>query len=69
MKNTTWYLATRAQYILVDAATFDEALAIGVPQLSKFVGRQLDAKDVLIRKATDEEIELQRYHAECQAAG
>jgi hypothetical protein len=71
---TTYYVATLAHYVLVDAASDDEARSLGAVALQDLYADLEDgpAADVpinilTIRPATDEEIELQRFHDEMVA--
>jgi hypothetical protein len=68
---TTYYVATRARYVLVGAADEDAARERGRIELrKKYVdARQCHDRDVWIeihtvRPATADEIELGRWHAE-----
>lgn len=71
---TTYLVATLARYVLVDAANEDEARALGqvalhdlYADLRKRLGKDVPIIVRTIRPATDEEIDLQRYHDEMMA--
>jgi predicted Co/Zn/Cd cation transporter (cation efflux family) len=68
---TTFYVATRARYVLVEAANESEARKLGQPALQEFhaevsarIGRELPVEIRVIRPATDDEIELEQWHRE-----
>ena len=68
---TTFYIATRACYVLVEAADEGHARALGLPALAALFREQL-GKDVpveihSVRPATADEIELQKWHDEMVA--
>ncbi|MCI0333672.1 MAG: hypothetical protein L0228_10675 [Planctomycetes bacterium] len=66
---TTYLVATPARYVLVDAANEDEARALGQVALHDLyadprerLGKDVPVNILTVRAATDEEIELQRFH-------
>jgi hypothetical protein len=62
---TTFYVATRARYVLVEAANESEARRLGQPALQElYVGRNLPVEIRVVRPATDDEIELRNWHRE-----
>ena len=62
---TTYYVATRAMYVLVDAANENEARTKALPALAEL---REDRKAVIeirtVRPATDDELELARWDSE-----
>jgi hypothetical protein len=71
---TTYYVATLAHNVLVDAASDDEARSLGEVALQELYadlqdGHAADApiNILTVRPATDEEVELQRFHNEMAA--
>ena len=64
---TTYYVATRARYVLVDATTEDEARTFAKPALEALMpGAPVEI--LKVRPATDLEIADERFHAEHLAA-
>jgi hypothetical protein len=70
----TYYVATLAQYVLVDAANDEEARSLGQVALQELYadlqdghGANAPINILTIRPATDEEVELQRFHNEMAA--
>ncbi|MEX0704119.1 MAG: hypothetical protein WD069_18605 [Planctomycetales bacterium] len=63
---TTYYVATLARYVLVDAADECEARAKGEAAL-RDLGAAAPGDIRTIRPATPDEIELQRWHDEALA--
>jgi hypothetical protein len=68
---TTFYVATRARYVLVEAADEAEARRLGQTALQELhadvaqrIGRDLPVEIRVVRPATDDEIELMRWHDE-----
>ncbi len=68
---TTFYVATRARYVLVEAANETEARRLGEPALhelhadvAKRIGRDLPVEIRVVRPATADEIELRDWHCE-----
>jgi hypothetical protein len=60
---TTFYVATLSRYVLVEAATDDEARILAMPGLEALrPGAPVDIRTV--RLATDEEIADALFHAE-----
>ncbi|WP_425613622.1 hypothetical protein NA78x_003457 [Anatilimnocola sp. NA78] len=70
---TTFYVATRAQYVLVEAADESEASKLGQAALQAMyaarLGKQVTIRICTIRPATADEIQLQRWHNQMVAAG
>jgi hypothetical protein len=65
---TTYYVATLAQYVLVDAATEDEARSLGQAALRELrAGSDAPISIRVVRPATADEIELQAFFDEGQA--
>jgi len=71
---TTYLVATLARYVLVDAANEDEARAIGqvalhnlYADLRERLGKEVPINIRTVRPATEEEIDLQRFHDEMVA--
>ena len=71
---TTFYVATRARYVIVEAATEDEARRLGQPALAKLhaavsarIGRDLPVEIHVVRPATDDEIEMGKWDEELRA--
>lgn len=71
---TTYYVATLAHYVLVDAANDEEARSLGQVALQELYADLQDGHAanapiniLTIRPATAEEIELQRFHDEMVA--
>lgn len=72
---TTYYVATLARYVLVDAETEAEARTKGhaalydiYADLREQLGREVPINIQLCRPAAADEIALMRYHRECLAA-
>ena len=64
---TTYYVATRARFVLVDATTEDEARTLAQLALEALMpGAPFEIRTV--RPATDLEIADERFHAEHLAA-
>ncbi|MGE5195523.1 MAG: hypothetical protein ACM3U2_23770 [Deltaproteobacteria bacterium] len=68
---TTFYVATRARYVLVEAADEAEARRLGKAALQQLhaevaqhIGRDLPVEIHVVRPATEDEIELQNWHRE-----
>lgn len=68
---TTYLVATLARYVLVEAANEDAARELGMPKLFELyadlrskLGRDVPISICTVRPATDDEIELQRFHDE-----
>lgn len=68
---TTWYVATRACYVLVDAPDEETARRDAVPGLHDLyagvrerLGRDVPIEIHTVRPATADEIELQNWHDE-----
>lgn len=66
-----FYVATRARYVLVDAVDEAEARRLALPALQKLyaavsatIGRYLPIEIHVVRHATDDEVELWRWHQE-----
>ena len=71
---TTYLVATLARYVLVDAEDEDAARTLGAPKLHALypdvrakLGRDVPINICTVRLATDDEIELQRFHDEMVA--
>jgi len=71
---TTYLVATLARYVLVEAANEDAARELGMPKLFELyvdlrtkLGRDVPINICTVRPATDDEIELQRFHDEMAA--
>jgi hypothetical protein len=71
---TTWYVATLARYVLVDAADEASARQLGHAALHEMyaetrerLGRDVPITIVTVRRATDDEVDLQRWHDEMVA--
>lgn len=71
---TTYLVATMARYVLVDAENEDAARKLGAPMLYELyadlrakLGRDVPINICTIRPATEDEIELQRFHDEMVA--
>jgi ABC-type dipeptide/oligopeptide/nickel transport system permease component len=71
---STYFVATVACYVLVDAASEDEARRMAEPQLYEMyaetrrkLGRDTPIQIHTVRLATAEEIKLQRTHDEMMA--
>jgi hypothetical protein len=64
----TFYVATRSCYVLVEASDLDQARELGRPGLAKLyreqLGKEVAVEIQTVRPATDEEIELQKWHNE-----
>jgi hypothetical protein len=62
----TFYVATRAVYVLVDAANEDEARELGRPALAALfretLGRHVPFEVHTVRPASGDKIELMRWH-------
>jgi hypothetical protein len=65
---TTYYVGTLAYYVLVDAASEDEARRLALPLLHDLyagvrqrLGREAPINITIVRLATAEENELQRF--------
>lgn len=63
---TTYYVATLATYVLVDAAGEDEARELGFAALVELTGNATPNIRT-IRLATGDEIEMSRWHQEMVA--
>jgi hypothetical protein len=63
---TTYYVATLANYILVDAANETAACELGRAALAELTGNATPNIRT-IRPATDDEIELSQWHQEMLA--
>jgi hypothetical protein len=68
---TTYYVATRARYVLVEATDEAEARRLGRPALQELhadvsarIGSELPIEIHVVRPATDDEIELMAWHRE-----
>lgn len=65
---TTFYVATRACYVLVEAASENQARELGRPGLVALyrerLGKEVAVEIHTVRPATAEEIELQKWHDE-----
>ena len=62
---TTFYVATLAQYVLVDAENETEARTLAVPALAALdPGRTAPIEIRTVRPATGDEIELARWDSE-----
>lgn len=62
---TTYYVATRAMYVLVDAPNEDEARTKALPAFAELRDdRNAVIEICTVRPATDDEIELARWDAE-----
>jgi hypothetical protein len=67
---TKFYVATRAFYVLVEAADEAEARRLGEPALQQLQAdvsthvRELPVEIRVVRPATDDEIELEKWHRE-----
>lgn len=68
---TTYLVATVARYVLVDADNEVAAREIGAPKLHELyadlrakLGRGVPINICTVRRATEHEIELQRFHDE-----
>jgi hypothetical protein len=71
---TTYYVATLARYVLVDAENEAEAHAKGkaalydlYADLRERLGKEVPINILLCRPATDDEIAMMRRHNECLA--
>jgi len=71
---TTYLVATRARYVLVDADNEDAARDLGAPALHELyadlrekLGRDVPINICTVRPATEDEIELQQFHDEMVA--
>jgi hypothetical protein len=71
---TTYYVATLARYVLVEAANEDEACRLAKPKLydlyaevRREFGMDTPIRIQTVRPATPEEIELQDWHEEVLA--
>lgn len=71
---TTCLVATLARYVLVDATNEDEARMLGqvalhdlYADLRERLDKEMPINILTIRPATDEEIDLQRFHDEMMA--
>ncbi len=71
---TTYYVATLARYVLVDAADEAEAIAQARPALHELyadlrerLGREVSIEIRTVRPATDDEIDLWKWHHEMVA--
>ena len=72
---TTYYVATLARYVLVDAKDEADARELGHVALHELyadtrrrVGKDVPINIKTVRPATDDEIELERWHQEAIAA-
>jgi len=63
---TTFYVATLAQYVLVEAEDETQARQLGTEGIAK-LGRNLPIIIRTIRPATSDEIEFDRWHQEALA--
>lgn len=63
---TTYYVATLANYVLVDAANQTDARELGRAALAELTGK-VTPNIRTIRLATGDEIELSRWHQEMLA--
>jgi hypothetical protein len=68
---TMFYVATRACYVLVEAASESEARRLGQPALQELhaelgtqIGRDLPVEIHVVRPATDDEVEMWKWHQE-----
>jgi len=68
---TAFYVATRARYVIVEAADEAEARRLGQPALQELhaeiahrLGRDVPVQIHVVRPATDDETELWRWHQE-----
>ncbi len=68
---TAFYVATRARYVVVEATNEAEARRLAQPALQKLhaevnarIGRELPVEIHVARPATDDEIELWKWHEE-----
>lgn len=68
---TTYYVATLARYVLVDAESEEQARERGLPGLYELYadvrekpGREVPINILTVRPATEEEIELGNWHRE-----
>jgi hypothetical protein len=65
---TTFYVATRTCYVLVEAADEGQARELGRPGLAALyreqLGREVAVEIHTVRPATAKEIELQKWHDE-----
>jgi hypothetical protein len=68
----TYYVATLARYVLVDAANENDARELGLVALHELyadvrerLGRDVSTNITTIRLATNDEVDLWRWH--CQA--
>jgi hypothetical protein len=72
---TTYYVATLAHYVLVDAPTADEARVRAVPLLEQLLEQlrggpgRFPVAVRTVRPATADEIELMRFDARMRAGG
>ena len=71
---TTWYVATLARYVLVDADDENEARAKGraalydlYADLRERLGREVPVEIRTVRPATDDEVQLWNWHHETVA--
>lgn len=71
---TTYFVATLARYVLVDADNEDDARELGATKLHALyadlrakLGRDVPINICTVRPATEDEIELQRFHDEMVA--
>jgi hypothetical protein len=70
----TYLVATLARYVLVEAENEKAARELGMPKLFELyahlrtkLGRDVPINICTVRPATDDEIELQRFHDEMVA--
>ena len=62
---TTFYVATLARYVVVDAANETEARTLAIPALQAVQpGRTAPIEIRTVRPATEDEIELMNWHRE-----
>ena len=68
---TTFYVATRARYVIVEADDETEARRLGEPGLQKLhaevsacIGHDVPVEIHVVRPATDDEIERGRWNRE-----
>jgi len=62
---STFYVATLARYVLVEAANETEARTLAIPALTALhLGRTVPVEIRMVRPATDDEIDLANWHQE-----
>lgn len=64
---TTFYVATLARYVLVDAENEAQARELSLAALQRGLGQDISAKIRVVRPATGGEIELSEWHREMAA--